>query len=86
MNKEIINIEAEDLRIKLDQLEKYKSEIKKLSEEQDSIYEKVVALFVNGDNDFAFDYIFNQGSEDPEDNCDYSVFLLDNMIKKLKEK
>ena len=57
MNKEILNIEDEDLRIKLDQLEKYKSEIKKLSEEQDSIYEKVVALFVNGDNDFAFDYM-----------------------------
>ena len=86
MNKEILNIEDEDLRLKLEQLEKYRFEIKKLSEEQDSIYEKVVALFANGDNDFAFDYIFNQGVEDTEGNCHYSVFLLDNMIKKLKEK
>jgi hypothetical protein len=86
MNKEILNIEDEDLRLKLEQLEKYRLEIKKLSQEQDSIYEKVVALFANGDNDFAFDYIFNQGIEDPEDISDYSVFLVDNMIKKLKEK
>jgi hypothetical protein len=86
MNQEITNIEDEDLRLKLEQLEKYKYEIRKLSEEQDSIYEKVVALFANGDNDFAFDYVFNQSSEDSEVNCDYAVFLTDNMIKKLKEK
>ena len=86
MNQEIKNIEDEDLRLKLEQLEKYKCEIKKLSEEQDLIYEKVVALFANGDNDFAFDYVFNQGGGDPEGICDYSVFLVDNMIKKLKEK
>jgi bacterioferritin (cytochrome b1) len=86
MNQEITNIEDEDLRLKLEQLEKYKHEIRKLSEEQDSIYEKVVALFVNGDNDFAFDYVFNQSNEDPDGNCDYAVFLTDNMIKKLKEK
>jgi hypothetical protein len=86
MNQEITNIEDEDLRLKLEQLEKYKYEIRKLSEEQDSIYEKVVALFVNGDNDFAFDYVFNQSSEDSEGNCDYAVFLTDSMIKKLKEK
>jgi hypothetical protein len=86
MNQEITNIEDEDLRLKLEQLEKYKYEIKKLSEEQDSIYEKVVALFANGDNDYAFDYVFNQRNEDPEENCDYAVFLTDNMIKKLKEK
>jgi hypothetical protein len=86
MNQEITNIEDEDLRLKLEQLEKYKYEIRKLSEEQDSIYEKVVALFANGDNDFAFDYVFNQSNEDPEVNCDYAVFLTDNMIKKLKEK
>jgi hypothetical protein len=86
MNQEITNIEDEDLRLKLEQLEKYKYEIRKLSEEQDSIYEKVVALFANGDNDFAFDYVFNQSNEDPEVNCDYAVFLTDNIIKKLKEK
>jgi len=86
MNKEIENIEDEDLRLKLEQLEKYRNEIKKLSDEQDLIYQKVVALFANGDNDYAFDYVFNQRIEDPEDNRDYAVFVADNMIKKLKEK
>jgi hypothetical protein len=86
MNQEITNIEDEDLRLKLEQLEKYRYEIKKLSDEQDLIYEKVIALFANGDNDYAFDYVFNQRIEETESNCDYSVFLVDNMIKKLKEK
>ncbi len=86
MNKEIQNIEDEDLRLKLEQLENYRNEIKKLSDEQDLIYEKVIALFANGDNDYAFDYVFNQRIVDPEENRDYSVFITDNMIKKLKEK
>jgi hypothetical protein len=86
MNQETTNIEDEDLRLKLEQLENYRYEIKKLSDEQDLIYEKVIALFANGDNDYAFDYVFNQRIEETESNCDYSIFLVDNMIKKLKEK
>ena len=86
MNQEATNIEDEDLRLKLEQLENYRYEIKKLSDEQDLIYEKVIALFANGDNDYAFDYVFNQRIEETESNCDYSIFLVDNMIKKLKEK
>jgi hypothetical protein len=86
MNTEITNIEDEDLRLKLEQLEKYRYEIKKLSDEQDLIYQKVVALFANGDNDYAFDYVFNQRIVEPEEDRDYAVFVADNMIKKLKEK